>query len=92
MTTFPKLLSVLWVVKAKWFVLQCAFKLRPATVENQSLQLIGQPTVRRWNPAFTEKKYEIDPKDLVVAAFVQDEKTKAIPQSIIVKVKSQAVL
>jgi thiol-disulfide isomerase/thioredoxin len=37
---------------------------------------------------FTEKKYEIDPRDLVVAAFVQDEKTKAILQSIIVKVKS----
>jgi hypothetical protein len=40
---------------------------------------------------FTEKKYEIDPKDLVVAAFVQDEKTKAILQSIIVKVAPQAV-
>jgi tetratricopeptide (TPR) repeat protein len=40
---------------------------------------------------FTERKYEIDPKDLVVAAFVQDEKTKAILQSIIVKVKPQAV-
>jgi tetratricopeptide (TPR) repeat protein len=35
---------------------------------------------------FTEKKYEIDPEDLVVAAFVQDEKTKAILQAIIVKV------
>jgi tetratricopeptide (TPR) repeat protein len=40
---------------------------------------------------FTEKKYEIDPKDLVVAAFVQDEKTKTILQSIIVRVKPQAV-
>jgi tetratricopeptide (TPR) repeat protein len=40
---------------------------------------------------FTEKKYEIDPKGLVVAAFVQDEKTKAILQSIIAKVTPQAV-
>jgi hypothetical protein len=36
---------------------------------------------------FTEKKYEINPKDLVVAAFVQNEKTKAILQSIFIKVK-----
>ncbi len=35
---------------------------------------------------FTEKKYEIDPKELVVVAFVQDEKTKSILQSIRVKV------
>ena len=35
---------------------------------------------------FTEKKYEINPKDLLVIAFVQDEKTKNILQSIITKV------
>jgi tetratricopeptide (TPR) repeat protein len=35
---------------------------------------------------FTEKKYEINPKDLVVVAFIQNEKTKAILQSIFVKV------
>lgn len=36
---------------------------------------------------FTEKKSAIDPKDLSVAAFVQDEKTKAILQSVILKIK-----
>jgi tetratricopeptide (TPR) repeat protein len=36
---------------------------------------------------FTEKKYEINPKDLLVVAFVQDEKTKAILQTQIFKVK-----
>jgi thiol-disulfide isomerase/thioredoxin len=35
---------------------------------------------------FTEKKYEINPKDLLVIAFVQDEKTKNILQAIITKV------
>ncbi len=36
---------------------------------------------------FAEKKYAIDPKDLSVAAFVQDEKTKAILQSVLLKIK-----
>jgi thiol-disulfide isomerase/thioredoxin len=36
---------------------------------------------------FVEKKYEINPKDLLVAAFVQDEKTKVILQSILIPVK-----
>ncbi|MBZ5498593.1 MAG: tetratricopeptide repeat protein [Acidobacteriia bacterium] len=36
---------------------------------------------------FTEKKYAIDPKDLSVAAFVQDEKTKAILQSVLIQIK-----
>jgi thiol-disulfide isomerase/thioredoxin len=36
---------------------------------------------------FVEKKYEIDPKDLLVAAFVQDEKTKVILQSVLIPVK-----
>jgi tetratricopeptide (TPR) repeat protein len=36
---------------------------------------------------FTEKKYQIDSKDLVVVAFVQNEKTKAILQSIFINVK-----
>jgi hypothetical protein len=38
---------------------------------------------------FNEKKYEINPKDLIVVAFVQDEKTKAIFQSIQVKVNAK---
>jgi tetratricopeptide (TPR) repeat protein len=36
---------------------------------------------------FAEKKYEINPKDLLVVAFVQDEKTKAILQTTMLKVK-----
>ncbi len=36
---------------------------------------------------FAEKKFAINPKDLSVAAFVQDEKTKAILQSTILKIK-----
>jgi thiol-disulfide isomerase/thioredoxin len=36
---------------------------------------------------FTEKKFAINPKDLQVIAFVQNEKTKAILQTIILKVK-----
>ncbi len=36
---------------------------------------------------FTEKKYEINPKDLSVVAFVQDEKTKVILQSVIIKIR-----
>jgi thiol-disulfide isomerase/thioredoxin len=36
---------------------------------------------------FTEKKFAINPKDLQVVAFVQNEKTKAILQTIILKVK-----
>lgn len=39
---------------------------------------------------FTEKKYEINPRDLLVIAFVQDEKTKNILQSIITKVATRA--
>jgi tetratricopeptide (TPR) repeat protein len=41
---------------------------------------------------FTEKKYEINPKDLLVIAFVQDEKTKNILQSIIIKVATGAAI
>jgi tetratricopeptide (TPR) repeat protein len=41
---------------------------------------------------FTEKKYEINPKDLLVIAFVQDEKTKNILQSIITKVETGAAI
>ncbi len=37
---------------------------------------------------FTEKKSQINPKDLFVAAFVQDDKTKEILQTIIVPVTS----
>ena len=36
---------------------------------------------------FTEKKYQIDPGDLAVTAFVQDEKTKAVLQSVSMRVK-----
>jgi tetratricopeptide (TPR) repeat protein len=36
---------------------------------------------------FTEKKFAINPKDLQVVAFVQNEKTKAILQAISIKVK-----
>jgi len=36
---------------------------------------------------FVEKKYEIDPKDLFVAAFVQEEKSKAVLQTILIPVK-----
>ncbi len=35
---------------------------------------------------FVEKKFEIDPKNLSIAAFVQDEKTKAILQTVFLKV------
>jgi hypothetical protein len=31
---------------------------------------------------FTEKKHEINPKDLIVVAFIQDEKTKSVLQSV----------
>jgi thiol-disulfide isomerase/thioredoxin len=36
---------------------------------------------------FVEKKYEINPEDLLVTAFVQDEKTKVILQSVLIPVK-----
>jgi thiol-disulfide isomerase/thioredoxin len=36
---------------------------------------------------FTEKKYTIDPKDLLVVAFVQDAKTRAILQTISLPIK-----
>ncbi len=36
---------------------------------------------------FVEKKFEIDPKELCIAAFVQDEKTKAVLQAVLLKVK-----
>jgi len=36
---------------------------------------------------FVEKKFAIDPTDLSVAAFVQDAKTKAILQAVILKIK-----
>ncbi len=40
---------------------------------------------------FTEKKYTINSKDLIVVAFVQDEKTKLILQSVLIKVNPKAV-
>jgi len=36
---------------------------------------------------FTEKKHSIDPENLTVVAFVQDEKTKAILQTTLLKLK-----
>jgi tetratricopeptide (TPR) repeat protein len=36
---------------------------------------------------FVEKKYEINPKDLLVAAFVQEEKTKVVLQTVLIPVK-----
>jgi hypothetical protein len=36
---------------------------------------------------FAEKKYEINLKALLVAAFVQDEKTKDVLQSALIKVQ-----
>ena len=40
---------------------------------------------------FNEKKHQIDPKGLVVVAFVQEENTKAVLQSIMVRLNSKAI-
>jgi hypothetical protein len=59
-----------------------------STIENQLEHYLDafEKKLQKPGTTFKEKRFEIDPKQLYIVAFVQDDASRAILQSTIVKV------